>query len=721
MFSTIHSQDRVRRTKTNIVRTRTGCQNCRKRRRKCDEGRPECQGCVKRGIKCSGYERTIAFKDVSSLAAESSRKFEAARWAALRAEDERLGRKRSRVGASSTESGDRVVETLSSDAGSDHDGDRSSSSSTDPPSFRMSSSPRHSRRAPSSFARQASFFQQSNDQLPQIDPALYQSPPQFYQPPDNCDHSTSFDLGDTPESPEATHSSSLTTTTTLEPPLPPLILHMSPAKESALIAHFESHVLSNLPVPMTFDASYMVNSCFRHAILALSSVNQAYLQTVTPTGPDFLLPTARRSRSPIGREHYLCAVSELYRRLDLSDPVAREQHAAAALMLAYYEIETGSPFASVRHAQGLEALLSKIDLLSPQGCSSSSTTTTTTPASIPSAMPNIFKAWRMLRYDVRYMAAPYRLSSVHTDAHDAYAFLDPQLAIRDVYTHAWNLMGRLELEASFTPSPAKGSRSRQAAVWIRDVAGRVCDTRNVERADYHLDEVSDDEVLARCERFGRALDSWHDKLGVEDRPVLKVGSGKPFVTGESGSSFEPIPVFGFGGGDRSAFEYIMYVTARLIVSYLLSVYGPRGRARPDETAAWANLLFGVVCGMRHRSMKFSYITPVENIAQAAMLCEGVAPVNALLEGVIPYVLDRGIPVAELAEWLYLKKALEIVRRERTKGKTIRGMLLSLDEDYEKGQFDTRFSFLAFGDYNGRGHFRDIYAMDGGDVMGSSCI
>lgn len=562
--------------------------------------------------------------------------------------------------------------------------------------------------------RQASSsFEPSNNQLPPIDPALFQSPPQIYESLD-FDSSPSFDVpDDTPEDSPPTNPASLVTYDNnhhLDGPLPPLIIQHSPARQAALIQHFETHVLSNLPVPMTFGQSYMENNCFRHAILALSSVNQSYLQTRTQDGQS--TPTARLCRSAVGREHYLCAVSELYRRLDLSDPVAREQHAAAALMLAYYEIETGSPFGSLRHARGLDALLSKLDL-SPSAFS------------VPSSMPKIFKAWRILRYDVRHIAAPYRLSSVQTDPHDAYASLDPQLAIRDVYTLAWNLVGRVKLEASFTPSPEKGSSSKQAAVWIRDVAGRVCDRRNVEKKDYNLDEMTGEEVLRRCARFTAALDAWHASLCAEERPVIKAGSGSPFITG--GTAFEPIAVLGFGGGDKKAFEYMMYVTARLIVSYLLSVYGggqqqqqsaggqqqqQQQTSSPPETAAWANMLMGVVCGMQHKQMMFSYVCPVSNVAQAAMLCEGVGMINAVLEGVIPHVLGQGIPMAELADWLYLKKGLEIVRRERIRGKTIRAIMLTLDEDYEKGHFDTRCAFLAFGDYNGRGHFRDVYSIDG---------
>jgi hypothetical protein len=228
----------------------------------------------------------------------------------------------------------------------------------------------------------------------------------------------------------------------------------------------------------------------------------------------------------------------------------------------------------------------------------------------------------------------------------------------------------------------------------------------VERGDYHVDELTGEEVLRRCEGFARALDVWHAQLGVEDRPMVKVECGSPFVTGRT--AFEPIVVMGFRGGDRKAFEYEMYVTARCLVSYMVSVYG-RGSAA--ETAAWAKLLMGIVCGMEHKQMMFSYLSTVSNVFLAAMVCEGMEVLNMVLDGVFPFVLGQGIPQSELADWLYCKRALEVCRRERVRGKTVRYAFLTLDEDYEKGHFDTECSLLAFGDYNGKGHFRDVYSID----------
>jgi hypothetical protein len=56
--------------------------------------------------------------------------------------------------------------------------------------------------------------------------------------------------------------------------------------------------------------------------------------------------------------------------------------------------------------------------------------------------------------------------------------------------------------------------------------------------------------------------------------------------------------------------------------------------------------------------------------------------------------------------------MEICRKERLRGKAIRGAYLTLDEDYEKGHFDPGCSFVAFGDYNGKGFFRGLYSIDG---------
>ncbi|KAM0344194.1 hypothetical protein ACHAPU_007720 [Fusarium lateritium] len=57
-------RDDAERKRNNIrKRTKTGCLTCRKRRIKCDEGRPICNNCIKSKRQCEGYNQRVIFKD----------------------------------------------------------------------------------------------------------------------------------------------------------------------------------------------------------------------------------------------------------------------------------------------------------------------------------------------------------------------------------------------------------------------------------------------------------------------------------------------------------------------------------------------------------------------------------------------------------------------------------------------------------------------------------
>ncbi|KAI0888823.1 uncharacterized protein GGS22DRAFT_152449 [Annulohypoxylon maeteangense] len=53
-------------------RTKTGCLTCRKRRIKCDEGRPTCNNCLKSKRQCEGYSQRVVFKDPLGAFANAS-------------------------------------------------------------------------------------------------------------------------------------------------------------------------------------------------------------------------------------------------------------------------------------------------------------------------------------------------------------------------------------------------------------------------------------------------------------------------------------------------------------------------------------------------------------------------------------------------------------------------------------------------------------------------
>ncbi|KAI3402129.1 hypothetical protein diail_58 [Diaporthe ilicicola] len=61
---TIANNDPSAPKKANIrKRTKTGCLTCRKRRIKCDEGKPICHNCIKSKRQCEGYNTRVVFKN----------------------------------------------------------------------------------------------------------------------------------------------------------------------------------------------------------------------------------------------------------------------------------------------------------------------------------------------------------------------------------------------------------------------------------------------------------------------------------------------------------------------------------------------------------------------------------------------------------------------------------------------------------------------------------
>ncbi|KAF4126291.1 Acetyltransferase (isoleucine patch superfamily) [Geosmithia morbida] len=53
--SSVLQHDPKKRKRNFSNRTKTGCMTCRKRKKKCDETKPECQNCLKGGFVCTGY------------------------------------------------------------------------------------------------------------------------------------------------------------------------------------------------------------------------------------------------------------------------------------------------------------------------------------------------------------------------------------------------------------------------------------------------------------------------------------------------------------------------------------------------------------------------------------------------------------------------------------------------------------------------------------------
>ncbi|KIW74140.1 hypothetical protein Z517_12550 [Fonsecaea pedrosoi CBS 271.37] len=50
-----------------ITRTKTGCLTCRRRRKKCDEGKPECQNCLRNSFVCEGYQQRKTWQPCDNM------------------------------------------------------------------------------------------------------------------------------------------------------------------------------------------------------------------------------------------------------------------------------------------------------------------------------------------------------------------------------------------------------------------------------------------------------------------------------------------------------------------------------------------------------------------------------------------------------------------------------------------------------------------------------
>ncbi|KAK1675805.1 hypothetical protein BDP55DRAFT_551909 [Colletotrichum godetiae] len=715
--------------KTDIVRKRTGCQNCKKKRRKvtthpslppsstcrspcqCDETRPECLACVKKGVKCSGYERSVTFRDVTTRAAESSRKFEEARWAALRLEDEQRKRRRlNSTGESSPaprepSTSEDVIELPA------RDGPLAAPAPAPLPPWHSTSAegwlagsftlpwPLFDTSAGSSTAQDASQQQHGTPQskinsvelgqpTPLEDPAsrlmLTRGEPNSSTPPVEAPSpalTTGWDEF------LVTDASSPGSSTSTSSPLgePTVDCQISIPLEEVLIQHFDRNVLPSIPVALSFPNLFRQSSCFRSAVLALSASNIKLTQPL-PIDPLVLRRVCDDSSVWI---YYDTAVKGLQAQLQNVENQRGEELAGAALLLAYHELEAGTALGIRNHATGLDAIASKLDFAA-------------------SSIPDLFKAWRMLRYDVRFMMTPTRSSCNAVDSYDISSLLDPQLAIRDILSRLHGLHARFAMEASFSQDTTVdgSSASEKVAMWLISVLGRECDRRNVRLKDFHKENLTQDTILRQCDVFSHRLDNWHRGLCTHDMPVVKLGTDSDLI---SGATFETFVTYRFGD-TRKALEYVIYLVCRMTCSYLRSLFDPS--VQSSGTDALAKVILGIVCGMNmQQRQQFTVLRVDVLLRMAASLSEGTNFITTVLDYLLPRLISSGLTGPDIVAWIYLKSALELELRERRKGRAIRMTIDGVEEDCEMWQLVNRHPVAAFGDYNGKGYFRDCYVIE----------
>ncbi|EFQ34655.1 hypothetical protein CGRA01v4_14097 [Colletotrichum graminicola] len=698
--------------KTDIVRKRTGCQNCKSKRKKvinlspsCDETRPECLACVRRGLQCSGYQRPVTFKDVTSLAAESSKRFEEARWADLRLEDDRrkqrCGRELQETSSTSQDVSLHVT-NLPQDPNALTGQELASlptwnSTNTNigiNGSFILPWALFDTSNAPAS----DNLFQEASKEIsPERNhhptPSIPSSglvtvsrgwevdPPLITDAPSPTLSLTLWD--DLINSKDSSSGPTTSTPSPLGSPAADCQLYLP--YEEVLVQHFDRNVIPAIPVALAFPSLFSQSSCFRSAVLALAASN---LKLTRPLPPDAKSLREICDEESIG-VYYDAAVKGLQAHLPYAETHHGEELAGAALLLAYHELEAGTALGIINHATGLDTIAYKLDFAG-------------------SPVPGLFKAWRMLRYDLRLMKLPIRRTCNSVDAFDASSLLDSQLAIRDILSRVWGLHARLSMEASFAHDPTVqgASASEKVASWLISVLGRKCDNRNFCLRDFHKDTLTSESILQQCHIFSHRLDNWHKALCDHDLPVVNLGNNSGII---NGPTFETFVKYKFAD-ERKTLDYVIYLVCRMGCSYLRSLFDPS--ATSSSTDALGKVILGIACGMQtHLRQQFTVIRMDMLLAMAACMSEGTNFVTTILDFLIPRIIEHGLTGPDIVAWVWLRSSLELGLRERRKGRIIRMIIDGTDEDSEIWQLVNRHSVAVFGDYNGKGHFRDCYFVE----------
>ncbi|GKT66733.1 C6 zinc finger domain protein [Colletotrichum tofieldiae] len=740
--------------KTDIVRKRTGCQRCRSKKRKCDETRPECLACVQRGIPCSGYQSRIRFKDISDRTAEMSKRVEAARWSALREEDAA----RLRVAEGSVQDRTLTRDHLNENhRGEDHREEDHRSEKRPEENIRRILGCDFDDAA--DHTSPVAMLDQEDASLRQI---LEQQPLSFLGDEANQDAghtarlSPSLSMGAFPFSrpPFEVCNRGATDIPTPGPvvgaryPRLPCVMERMCVRgrrsvlgrharlsrplawpdapwggpttlstvrqrgagmaEDSLLETFEKDIAPRIALPLPFTDLFRASTGLRAAALALTAV---YLRLCRTSDPEPTSPGTRPGPAATGVHchYYDFAVADLAHQLRMRPgPDAAGALVCAAILLVYRDIAVGSHRDVCGHLRQLEALSAAVDLASH--CD-----------------PALLRAWRLFSFDMRLCSLFTRKSAAAPlpPPQQTCAPWDSRVTIRDIFSSLSRLYGRAVMEASFSEpdggdgagggghTTARQSASRRAVQWLCSVLGRRCDLRQWEQRDYHDETLSDDAITTQGRVFESRLDAWHRATARDDLPVPCLGAGAEGVV--AGGAFGAIVPYDIP--DRgAAIDYSLYLISRMTCLYLQSRYQARDpkHAPVFDSDALARVAVGILLKTGPaRPAAFGEPNILTLLYMTALVSEGAAIATAVLEGVLPrFRKDGDLPTVEQDEMLYMERLMEVVVRERYRGRSVRFAIDSYDEDHRRDATcsSRQRRIVVFGDFGGRGHFRDVVYM-----------
>ncbi|KAI8652071.1 hypothetical protein NCS56_01423900 [Fusarium sp. Ph1] len=716
--------------KTDITRRRTGCQTCRHRRRKCDETRPKCLSCVQRGVECGGYERRIAFKDVSAATADYSKRIEEARWSALRLRDANKKKAREKHPAAKPlmpQDGEAETQQQLSEQDDDDqtDSELNLGGGSDPESPIPLQQPQCSLPPSRSLAAISALDCQNLEQ----NTGMAESSLNIAFSPSRINFDTALDF--LVQSPfteaqgEATPADQVDDTpTVLTSPFPMPQAVEGTNNETLELLHDTDEVsMMNLSL---HRQSFEDDSSLRDNLALASMPWSSLLMTreddqLTPLDMPCPHPAQTPSLS-VPTENVLLQNFEIHlaptifgERTPLNMLQAGKSLRAAALALSVSHMELGhdsitqslrlSPSDGLRYYDlamrdmahrleqpgrhhdeqlvGTTLLLAYRDLVvgsirdvqhhlrKLQFIMSNS-------KRMSAHAMALFKASRILQYDFRLTRNPTRKSTTAIDASELQGLLDPQLAIRDILARLTHLYGRYSMEASFRSGDGgygEVGASSKAVQWIQQMLNRQCDFRQFQQRDYHDKDLTAEELQDQFDILSQRLDAWHHGLCDHDMPRPNLGTEEDFVVA---NPLGTIMTFRFASEHR-AVDYLLYLLSRLICSRLQSIL--RGKRINAHGQAWGRVMLGIMASMDVERQKISFHS-IENLLITMIeVSEGTDLPMAILHTFIPRFSSSCWNAQGAASWAFVRQTAELVIRERLRGKDVWSVLVARD-DYE---------------------------------------
>ncbi|GKT50978.1 uncharacterized protein ColSpa_11159 [Colletotrichum spaethianum] len=468
--------------------------------------------------------------------------------------------------------------------------------------------------------------------------------------------------------------------------------------EDSLPETFEKDVAPRIALPLPLTDLLRASTGLWAAALALTTV---YLRLCRTSGSEPTSPGTQPDPAATGVHchYYDFAVADLVHQLRICPgPDAADALVRAAILLIYRDTAVGSHRDVGGYLRQPEALSAAVDLTSR--CHQA-----------------LLRAWLFFSFDMRLCSLVTRKSVAGPlpPPQQTCAPWDSRLMIQVIFSSLSRLHGRAVMEASLSKpdggdpggggnKKARQSASRRAVEWLCS----RCDLRQWEQRDYYDETLSDDAITRSA-----ALDAWHRATARNDLPVPCLGAGAEDVVAE-GAFGAVVP---YDIPDRgAAIEYSLYLISRMTCLYLQSRYLARDpkHAPVFDSDALARVAVTILLKTGPaQPTAFGEPNVLMLLYMTALVSKGTAIATAVLEGVLPRFMKNGnMPTVERDEMLYMERLIEVVVRERYRGRSVRFAIDSYEEDHRRDATcsSRQRKIVVFGDFGGRGHFRDVVYM-----------